>query len=421
MSLKTKPFCARRPAAGRELEITAPPYDVLTRADATDLAADRPDSILWVTRPEIAFSEDRLPEDADLYAAARHHYRGLVARGCLPVDLESNYYLYEQRMGEHCQRGIVALFHVDEYINGSIRRHETTRRDKERDRTLLLQAVGAQPGLVFLAGRETPALTTAVAAGPEGAWLADFKTPDGVRHRLGLMARAHAVAALESLPAAYIADGHHRAAAAAGVAAASSGGHAVASWFPAVLFPAQTLQVFAYHRCVRSLGAYEPAGFLRVLRERFEVTIADPAAPIVSGCIRLCLGTGFHDMRLRATPGASVSAAARLDVAVLQDQVLQPLLGIDDPRASPILDFIGGLEAPREIDRRLRAGEAAAAFMMAPVAVAQMMDVADAGESMPPKSTWFEPKLLEGLLIHDRENGCEERCSIRSSSAVSSC
>lgn len=405
--LSINPFCARRPRPGLEHGIAALPYDVLTREQAAQSAAGHPESILYVTRPEIGFPSATPVSEARLEAAARQHYRGLMAAGHLVTDPSPCYYLYEQQAGAHRQRGIVALFHVADYGQGRIRRHESTRRDKERERTGLLRAVGAQPGLVFLACRPRPELADLLAALPDRPWLYDIQASDGASHRILPLLETEKVArALAAIPAAYIADGHHRAAAAAGVAREDAGNDRDSphAWFPAALFPADTLQVFGYHRCVRTLGDLGRDAFFTALGERFHVCPSHTEAPLTAGTIRLLMTSGCWDMRVAATPATGATAAGKLDVAVLQNHVLQPLLGIDDPRDDPNLTFVGGAGAAAEMIRRLQSGVCEAAFMMAPVSVEQMMDVADENGSMPPKSTWFEPKLLEGLLIHDRED-----------------
>ncbi len=405
--LSTKPFCARRPQPGLERGIAALPYDVLTREQAVRLASGHPDSILHVTRPEIAFPEAIPLADGVVQAAARKHYRQLIKRGRLVADNSPCYYLYEQQLGAHRQRGIVGLFHVDDYRHGIVRRHESTRRDKERERTGLLRAVGAQPGLVFLACRSNSALAGLLDNLSDLPWLYDFEAPDGACHRVLDIPDVESVAqAMATVPVAYIADGHHRAAAAAGVAGKESEDDQVspASWFPAALFPADSLKVFGYHRCVRTLGNLDPNAFLRAIRERFQLSVADPVSPVTAGVIRLLMTDGCWDMQPLPSLATGGSAADSLDVAVLQNHLLQPLLGIDDPREDPNIEFVGGSHAHEEMMQRLQTGQCVAAFMMAPVPVEQMMNVADQGGSMPPKSTWFEPKLLEGLLIHDRED-----------------
>ncbi len=401
--MRIKPFRAWRPRAGWESEIAALPYDVLSRDEAVRLADGRPDSMLYVTRPEIAFP-NATPSGVDLAQAARTQYRRLVSSDRLVIEHDARYYLYEQQMGAHCQRGVVALFHVDDYRQGIVRQHEATRRDKERERTALLQAVGAQPGLVFLACRDTAPLDAWLNDRTDPDWLYDFEAADGARHRVAPVSDSpSAAAALASVPVAYIADGHHRAAAAAAVAATAASAASPETWFPAALFPANSLNVSAYHRCVRTLGSMNPESFLSQVRKRFMLNPADPSAQPTEGVIRLLMKTGCWDLRL-TEPLCSTTPADGLDVAVLQDHLLRPVLGIEDPRVSPILEFVGGGHARQDIMQRLQSGRSVAAFMVAPVSVETMMQIADEGGSMPPKSTWFEPKLLEGLLVHDRQN-----------------
>ncbi len=409
MAPLVRPFPGLRPAAGFAEAVAAPPYDVVSLEEARALAEGRPWSFLHVSRPEID-----LPDGTDPYAAAVYQrgaatLRRMREEGVLRVDPGPRYYVYRLVQGDHSQTGVVVAASVEAYESGRIRRHELTRPQKEDDRVRHMRALGAQTGPAFLTYRQQPTLDRLVAELTAGVPEVDFTAPDGVAHTVWVAAEPERVAALsaafEAVDRLYIADGHHRSAAAARLAQAhrEAGGapDAPSLYFLAVAFPDSQMRILAYHRVVRDLGQQTPSAFVARLGEWFEVTpSASPVAPAAVGEIGLFLGQGWY--RLQARPGAvpTDDPVARLDVSLLSERVLGPLLGIEDLRRDPRIDFVGGIRGLEELERRVRSGEMAAAFALYPTQLADLMAVADAGLMMPPKSTWFEPKLADGLVSH---------------------
>ena len=405
--MKIKPFAALRPDPAVAARLASVPYDVVDTAEARALAAGNPDSFLHVSRPEIDLPDGTDPHADAVYARGAAALRDLVGRGRLVREEGERYYVYRQVMGHHSQTGIVACCHIDDYAADIIRKHEKTRQDKEDDRTRHALALNANSGPVFLTYRDTRALDELV-AGATGANppLYDFTADDGVRHTVWRVEGEAApwTAAFAALPMAYVADGHHRAKAAfrAGMErrAANPGhtGDEEYNWFLAVLFPQSHLRILPYNRCVADLNGMTTSEFLRRVRQTF--TVAPAATPAPDGPRRTHM---YLDGAWYALSWESFAAdpVAVLDVSVLQDRLLRPLLGIDDPRTSPRISFVGGIRGTDELKRRVDQGPDAVAFSMHPCTVRQMMDIADAGQIMPPKSTWFEPKLRSGLLIHE--------------------
>jgi uncharacterized protein (DUF1015 family) len=361
--------------------------------------------MLHVSRPEIDLPDGIDPHDEQVYAQGRAAFLGLQARGVLLRELAECYYVYRQTLGAHSQTGVALCCHVDDYVRDVIRKHEKTRADKEDDRTRHTLTLGANAGPVFLTYRDAAPIHMLVAGVTKNAPLYDFTATDGVRHTVWRVVRnlADWTAVFENVPVAYVADGHHRAAAAARTARIrreTNPAHTGAeeyNWFLAVLFPASHLRVLPYNRCVGDLCGLTPSAFLDRVAEVFEVSSALSPAPCGPHQAHMYLDGRWYRLRWQDTGGDPVS---RLDVSVLQQRLLAPLLGIDDPRTSPRIRFIGGIRGADDLARRVDAGEEAVAFSMYPVTVSQVMEIADAGQIMPPKSTWFEPKLRSGLLIH---------------------
>jgi uncharacterized protein (DUF1015 family) len=313
-------------------------------------------------------------------------------------------YLYRQEMGAHRQSGLVAVCHVDDYDAGLIKKHEKTRKDKEDDRTRLIDTIGATTGPVFLTYRDDPGVNALARAELGKAPLHDFVAPDGIRHSVWrIPGGTDWVKAFERVPALYIADGHHRAASAARVARLRRErnrrhtGHEDYNWFLCVIFPAGELKILPYNRHAADLHWHSPEVFLEKVAAVFGLDEGAAPAPPATGRISMYFGGRWYGLRCPVDPKAD--PVARLDVSVLQDRLLAPILGIDDPRTSKRLDFIGGIRGPEELVRRVDA-KGGVAFSLYPVTVGQLMDIADAGQIMPPKSTWFEPKLRSGLFIH---------------------
>ncbi len=404
--IRFKPFAAWRPRPEVAAQVAAPPYDVVNREEAARLATGNPLSFLHVGRSDIDLPADVDPYDDRVYQAARDNLDRFVRDGVLVREARPTCYLYELVMDGRSQTGVVGCVHVDDYAADVIRKHEKTRRDKEDDRTRHVLTLNANAEPVFLTVRDTPALDRLIADHTRGTPLYDFTAPDGVRHRVWPMPDpAPAVAAFEAIPVAYVADGHHRCASAwrAGTErrAANPGhtGDEAYNWFLAVLFPASRLRILPYHRAVRDLAGLTPGGFLDRLRQVGRVVPALEPAPPRAGCFGVYLDGRWHLLVL--DPDSIPADPVRsLDAALLEERVLGPILGITDIRSDPRIDFVGGIRGPAELERRVGSGEMAVAFALHPVGVDALMAIADAGGIMPPKTTWFEPKLRSGLFVH---------------------
>jgi len=421
--VRLHPFRALRPPPALAARVASPPYDVVTRAEAAALAAGNPLSFLHVGRSDIDLPADVDPHDARVYAKARENLERLVAGGALVRDTAPAVCVYRQVMEGRAQTGLVACVHVDDYERGVIRKHETTRPDKEDDRTRHVLALGAHAEPVFLIYRDVAALDGLVASVTAGSAEYDFTGADGVRQTVWRAPDADAlVSGFGAVPCAYVADGHHRSASAwraarelratrsapagglRGVSAGARGeGSAESDWFLAVLFPASQARILAYHRVVADLHGQSPAQVRERLARVGRLSTADRPMPSRPGTFGLYFGAvgGWERLEL---PESSIDRAdpiASLDVALLQERVLGPVLGIGDPRTDPRIDFVGGIRGAAELEKRVDSGAAALAISMYPTTTPQLMAVADAGHVMPPKSTWFEPKLLSGLFVHE--------------------
>ena len=393
-------FRAARPPVSFAEELAAPPYDVVNREEARALASGKARSFLHVSRPDIDLPAE-VDEHADaVYQKGAEHLRAFLSAGWLVQDESPGVYLYQQRMGAHVQIGVVALASVAEYDQGLIVRHELTRPEKEDDRTRHITALAAQDEPVFLAYRVRAELDALVAEGRAAAPVYDFTSDDGVGHTFWVTSEllgSRLLEAFEHVPRLYIADGHHRSAAASRVHA--RGGPGTASGFLAVIFPETQLQILGYHRLVRDLGGLSPEAFLEALAPRFQLSASAGAPALTAGQFALHLPGGWWRVVPRE-PAAGAARAERLDVSVLEREVLRPLPGIQDVRTDPRLQFVGGIRGAAELERQVASGAFAAAFLMHPPSMTDLLEVADAGELMPPKSTWFEPKLRSGLAVH---------------------
>ena len=405
------PFRALRPCPSDAARIAAVPYDVVTTEEARVLADGNPLSFLRVSRAEIELPESTDPHSDAVYDRARRNFSTLKDASLVVEDAPS-VYVYRLRMGQHEQTGLAGCFSLDEYDHGVIKKHERTRRDKEDDRTRHIIALGAQTGPVFLVYRasaevnQVAARTSSTGAGP----LIDFTAPDGVQHTLWTASRADRdalVSAFARIPALYIADGHHRAASAArarddfrrrGAAGTCLGDGAGCDTVLAVAFPHDQVQILPYNRSVRDLGGLSVERFLQAVAERFTVE-PGPATPAARGAIAMYVGGRWQTIRPRVKPAAS-DAISSLDVSVLQEGLLGPVLNVADIRTDTRIDFVGGARGTAALEQAVDRGAAAVGFSLFPVSVADLMTVSDAGAIMPPKSTWFEPKLRDGLLIH---------------------
>jgi uncharacterized protein (DUF1015 family) len=383
--------------------VAAVPYDVVNTDEALALAGD-PLSFLHVSRAEIDFPEGTSPYGDDVYAQAVANFERLKKEAPLQIEDAPALYVYRQRIGAHSQVGLAGCFAVDDYDRGVIRKHEHTRRDKEDDRTRHLLALRAQTGPVFLTYRSRPAVDALISRAITAASLYDFTASDGVQHtmwKVDPFEEHQLVVAFDAVPALYIADGHHRAASAARARKQLAGAAGIRGdwdWFLAVAFPDDQLQILPYNRIVRDLAGMTPDSFMRTLQDRF--MIADgPASPVRRGDVSMFLEGRWHTIALGEAP-ATATPAERLDVTRLQDAILAPLLGIGDVRTDKRIDFVGGARGTAELESRVGSGDASVAFSLYPVDIQDLMAITDAGGIMPPKSTWFEPKLRDGLLSH---------------------
>ncbi|MEN9632482.1 MAG: hypothetical protein RL077_886 [Verrucomicrobiota bacterium] len=402
--MRIHPFQGLVPSPASAPEVACVPYDVVNAAEAAILAAGRPHSLLHVDRAEIDLPTGTNPYSDTVYAKARENFLALQQAGVLLRETTPCLYIYQQQMGTHVQRGLVAGCHVDDYDAGLIKKHEKTRQDKEDDRTRLIDTLSADTGPVFLTYRDNAAVNALVAAKTRETPLHDFTAPDGIRHTLWRIPGGQDwVETFRAVPTTYIADGHHRAASAARVARLRRDrqpqptGHEDYNWFLCVLFPASELKILPYNRLVVDLNGHAPADFLAQVQAVFGLQENAAPSPAAVGQVSMYLAGKWYGLRCTAAPQAD--PVSRLDVSVLQDKLLGPVLGIADVRTSKRIDFVGGIRGTAELMRRVDA-EGGVAFSMYPVTLAQLMDIADAGQIMPPKSTWFEPKLRSGLFIH---------------------
>jgi uncharacterized protein (DUF1015 family) len=398
--------------------VASPPYDVVSRAEAAQLAEGNPLSFLHVGRSDIDLPPEVDPYDAAVYATARANLDRLIQEGVLEQEAHPVLFLYQQTMQGRTQVGVVGCVHIDDYATDVIRKHEKTRRDKEDDRTRHVLTLDANAEPVFLTFRDEPRLAGLIAEGIRGPALYDFTAADGIRHRVWRIADPGPwVDAFAAVPVAYVADGHHRCASAwrAGqelrAAAAGQEDGAEYQWFLATLFPASQLRILPYHRVVRDLSGLSPEQFLARLAEVGRVEQARQADPAAPGTIGFYLAGRWYHLTLPPDSIDRRDPIRSLDAALLEERVLGPILGIADIRTDKRIDFVGGIRGTAELERRVNSGEMALAIALYPVTVEQLMAVSDAGAIMPPKTTWFEPKLRSGLFVHTLE---ESRATVRS-------
>jgi uncharacterized protein (DUF1015 family) len=402
--MRIHPFQGLVPTPASAAEVACVPYDVVNAAEAAALVAGKPNSLLHVDRAEIDLPPETDPYSNEVYAKALANFTSLQKSGALVRETEPCLYVYQQQMGNHVQRGLVAGCHVDDYDGGLIKKHEKTRKDKEDDRTKLIDTLSADTGPVFLTYRDNAAVTALVNAKTQEKPQHDFTAPDGIRHTIWRIAGGSEwVKAFGAVPVTYIADGHHRAASAARVARLRRErnprhtGNEDYNWFLCVLFPASELKILPYNRIVVDLNGVSLPNFLAKVKSIFGLEENANPSPTAVGQVSMYLGGKWHGLRMPVDPNAD--PVSRLDVSVLQDKLLGPVLGIEDVRTSKRIDFVGGIRGTNELVKRVDA-DGGVAFSMYPVTLTQLMDIADAGQIMPPKSTWFEPKLRSGLVVH---------------------
>jgi len=402
-----RPFRALRPRADRAELVASVPYDVVNTDEARALAGGNPLSFLHVSRPEIDLTPDTDIHSDAVYRKAVENFEKLISNCPLEKEAEPSLYLYRLIMGDHEQAGIVAVCSIDEYDNGTIRKHERTRRDKEDDRTRHMLMLKAQTGPVFLTYRSRAEIDEQVAAAINAEPLFDLTAVDGVRHTIWRLDQTDSlVKSFESVPLLYIADGHHRAASASRARAElkeqsfAHTGKEDYNYFLTVIFPDSQVQILAYNRTVHDLNGLTKEEFLDEIRSQF--TIAENASPEPPqrGHWSMYLDGKWYGLQLSPAATQPAGTVQGLDVSILQDRLLDPILGIKDVRTDKRVDFIGGLRGTKELERLVNEGKAAVAFSLFPTTVEELLMVSDANEIMPPKSTWFEPKLRDGLLIH---------------------
>jgi uncharacterized protein (DUF1015 family) len=403
-----RPFKAYRPKAELAARVASVPYDVVNTAEARQLSGGNPYSFLHVCRPEIDLPEDVDEHEDRVYATGAANLRKFIAEGILVREAADSLYVYQQRMGEHVQAGLVALCPVREYEENRIKKHEFTRREKEDDRTRHVTEQNANAEPVFLTYRAQTEIDAIVDGVRATKPLYDITTPDGIAHTVWRIASPAMIAKLIELfggvEALYIADGHHRTASAVryGQACRARNPHSTGNepyeFFMAVVFPQNQLKILDYNRVVKDLKGLTPEQFLAEIGKKFEVRSAVNRQPSQPASFGMYLRGKWYTLESRAGSYPAEDPIKRLDVSILQDNLLSPVLGIHDPRTDKRIDFVGGIRGMDELERRVKEG-CAVAFAMYPTSLDQLIDVADAGQVMPPKSTWFEPKLRSGLLV----------------------
>jgi uncharacterized protein (DUF1015 family) len=404
-------FAGLRPASGRAAEVIAPPYDVLSSDEARARAAGKPWTFLHISKPEIDLPVGIDPYAPQIYAKAAENLGLMLRKGILARDPAPCYYAYRLIMGKHTQTGLVAAASVAEYDVNRVRKHEHTQADKENDRVRQIDTLNAQTGPVMVAYPSAREVDDILAHCSAGAPDADATADDGVRHSLWPVRdteiQARLTQAFDAMPAIYIADGHHRSAAASRVAAARRAanprhtGEENYNYFLAVIFPHHQMQILDYNRVVAALNGMDEGAFLARVREDFSVEMSSaPVKPAKPAEFGLYLAGKWYRLAIRPELIPANDPVARLDARLLSDHLLGPILGIKDSRGDKRIDYVGGIRGLTELEKRVNSGEMTAAFALHPTRMEDMMAVADAGKVMPTKSTWFEPKLADGLVSH---------------------
>ena len=398
-----KPFAALRPQPELAARICELPYDVMSSAEARQMAAGNPLSFLHVSKPEIDLPVDLDVHAPEVYAKGLENFTSLIRQGALQVDTQPNFYLYRQIMGGHAQIGLVAAADCAEYLAGIIKKHELTRVDKEDDRVKHIETLNSQTGPVFLTYRAVAELDALFARLVTGAPAVDFTATDGVRHTAWVVAAAADQAFIEQafaqIPYLYIADGHHRSAAAGRIFQSRQGAGASAR-FLTVIFPHNQMQILPYNRVLKDLNGLTPAALLERLSKVFAINTPGQPKPTGKHELGFYFQGQWHTLTFHPELTATHDPIEKLDVTLLQKNVLAPLFNIADPRTSTRINFVGGIRGTAELEKLVDSGEYACAFSMFPTSIEDLMDIADAGGIMPPKSTWFEPKLRDAMFCH---------------------
>ncbi len=398
-----KPFAALRPKSELAARICELPYDVMSSEEARVMAEGNPLSFLHVSKPEIDLPPGTNLYDAPVYAKGSENFQKLIADGALRQDTQPCFYLYRQVMGSHAQVGLVAAASCEEYLSGIIKKHELTRVDKEDDRVRHVETLNSQTGPVFLTYRAQAELDALFAKITSGTPDIDFTAKDGVRHTSWVIQDAPAIAAIEhafaAIPFLYIADGHHRSAA-AGRVFQSRQGAGQSGRFLTVIFPHDQMQILPYNRVLKDLNGLSADALLQKLDAVFILSDVGAARPTRKHELGLFLGGRWRTLHFRPQFAATTDPIEKLDVTLLQKYVLAPVFGIDDPRTSKRINFVGGIRGTAELEKLVNSGEYGCAFSMFPTSIEDLMTIADAGGIMPPKSTWFEPKLRDAMFCH---------------------
>lgn len=404
-----KPFTGLRPAAGRADDVVAPPYDVMNAEEAREMVQGRQWSFLHISRPEVDLPVDTDPYSGEVYAKAAENLQHMINEGVLVRDPEDSYYVYRLTMDEHVQTGLVAAASVEAYDADRIKKHEFTRPVKEDDRVRQIEALNAQTGPVFLVYKASEVVDNILAEVSKQPADVDVTANDGVRHEIWVVSDKNQVTTLtdafDAMEAIYVADGHHRSAAGSRVGNShkasnpSHRGDESYNYFLSVIFPHDQMQILDYNRVVKDLQGMSVQGFLDKVAENFDVEPSDNAVkPAKEAEFGMYLDKQWYKLTLKGE--IPVDPVARLDVSLLADNLIEPILGISDPRRDNRIDFVGGIRGLGELEKRVNSGDWAVAFSLYPTTMEALMAVADAGEVMPPKSTWFEPKLADGLVSH---------------------
>jgi len=406
-----KPFRGLRPASGHAEDVVAPPYDVLNTAEAREMAQTRPWSFLHISKPEIDLAEGIDPYDPAVYAKGAENLENMISQGILIKEQSPAYYLYRLVMDGHSQTGLVAIASVKDYDSNRIRKHEYTRPDKENDRVNQIDALNAQTGPVFLTYRHHEQVDKLIKQCVQQQPTYDLTAADGVQHTLWILDEPSSIDKLthyfDDMDCLYIADGHHRSAAGSRVAAMrkqagkASTGDDSSDYFLSVLFPDNQMQILDYNRVITDLNGLGEEEFLDRVAERFTLTPSElPVKPGKAAEFGMYLGRRWYHLQLGQDKIPSDDPVARLDVSLLANELIEPILNISDPRRDKRIDFVGGIRGLAELEKRVNSGEMAVAFALFPTGLDDLMAVADANDVMPPKSTWFEPKLADGLVSH---------------------
>lgn len=398
-----KPFAALRPKPELAAQICEPPYDVMSSEEARALAAGNPLSFLRVSKPEIDLPPGTDLHSPQVYAKGAENFQRLILQGALKQDAKPNFYLYRQTMGAHSQVGLVAVASCEEYLENIIKKHELTRLDKEDDRVRHIETLNSQTGPVFLTYRASGAFDSFVASKIAEAPAVDFAAKDGVRHTSWTISAPEDISFVENqftqIPCLYIADGHHRSAAAARVFRSRDGaGHS--GQFLAVIFPHNQMRILPYNRVLRDLNGMTDGQLLQKLAGVFDIKAGSSPRPARKHELAIYLNGQWSILTFKSRFTATDDPVERLDVTILQKQILAPVFGIDDPRTSRRINFVGGIRGTTELEKLVNSGEYACAFSLFPTSIEDLMCIADAGGVMPPKSTWFEPKLRDAMFCH---------------------